>query len=118
MTNDEGLGLNDAFVAWGKAGMDLEFTLFKLYTRPLRDPKTGETGQFDTACKMPLTDFEQHRDPLSLLKYLVRKYLLEAVKDTGVPYEKWIVEFSPIMERYQIPSHLFLDTGRDRAWLV
>jgi len=106
------------FVAWGRAGLDQEFTLFKLYTRKLRDEKTGEVGTFDLACQLPLIDFEQRSDHVNFLKYLVRKYLVHCVKSTGVPYESWIVEFSPIMERYQIPSHLFLDTGRDRAWLL
>lgn len=110
--------LMDDFVAWGKAGLDQEFTLFKVYTRKLKDSKTGELGTFNLDCKLPLVDFEKRSDPVNFLKYLVRKFLMHCVKETGVPYDAWIVEFSPIMERYQIPSHLFLDTGRDRAWLL
>lgn len=112
------IDLNSDFVSWSRAGLDKEFTLFKLYTRQLNDTKTGESGQFATECAVPLADFEAQKDHVGLLKYLVRKYLLSAVKDTGVPIECWVVEFSPIVERYQVPSHLFLDTGRDRAWLA
>jgi hypothetical protein len=102
------------YVGWG----DQEFTLFKVYTKKLKDDKTGEVGTFDVSCQMPLIEFEGNRDPVGLLKYLARKYLVHCVRQTGVPYENWIVEFSPIMEKYKIPSHLFLDTGRDRAWLI
>lgn len=106
------------FISFGEAGFDAEFTLFKIYTRPLFDKKTGHEGTLDTYCHCVLAEFEAHADPVGLLKYLVRKYVVEASRSTGVPAERWVVEFSPIMERYNIPSHLFLDTGRDRAWLV
>lgn len=109
---------NEEAIAFGKAGLDQEFTLFKCYTRELRDATTGEVGQFSLDCKYPLASFETHRDPLGLLKYLTRKWIVHCVQSKGVPYEKWVIEFSPIMERYQIPSHLFLDTQRDRAWLL
>lgn len=105
-------------VAFGKAGLDKNFTLFKIYTRPLKDAKTGEVGQFHVDCTYPLEVFEQMQDKVGFLKRLARAYLWNNIQGTGVPLESWIVEFSPIMERYQIPSHLFLDTGRDRAWLV
>jgi hypothetical protein len=117
MTEDIPELLSD-YVAWSKAGLDQEFTLFKIYTRKMRDTQTGEVGTFDLDCKFPLASFEARPDPVNFLKYLVRKYLMHCVNTTKVPYENWIVEFSPIMERYQIPSHLFLDTGRDRAWLL
>lgn len=109
---------DDAYVAFGKAGLDKNFTLFKVYTRPIRNAETGEEGQYHFDCGYPLTQFEQHVDPVGLLKYLARKYLLHARTSTGVPFEKWIIEFSPIMERYTVPSHLFLDTARDRNWLL
>ena len=32
--------------------------------------------------------------------------------------DKWVIEFSPVFGNYQLPSHLFLDTARDRAWLA
>jgi len=106
------------FVSFAAAGLDKEFTLFKIYSRKLNDTKTGEVGVFDLECRYPLAEFETHADSIGLLKFLVRKFLIHAHKSTGVPAEQWVVEFSPIMERYQIPSHLFLDTKRDRAWLV
>lgn len=111
-------GLNDDFIAFGKAGLDKEFTLFKIYTRQLRDPKTGEFGQFHFDCKYELARFETLADPIPFLKYLCRLYLLHAKQKTGVPFEQWVIEFSPVMGRYQIPSHLFFDTARDRNWLL
>lgn len=113
---EDKLGLNDDFVAWGKAREDLEFTLFKIYTRPLVDK--NETGQFALDATYPLSKFESFPDPVGLLKYIARTYLLHCIKTSGVPMEQWIIEFSPVMERYQVPSHLFLDTMRDRTWLL
>lgn len=113
----KGPDLNEDFVAWGKAQQDIEFTLFKLYTRPLHG-KNGETGQFAVDCKYPLSLFEGFPDPVGLLKYMARAYLLHCSQSTGVPFDKWVIEFSPVMERYQVPSHLFLDTARDRSWLL
>lgn len=107
-------GLTTGFVGWN----DENFTVFKVYTRKLYDKKTGETGTFDVSCQIPLIELEGSKNPTELLKYLARKYLLHCVTTTGVPYENWIIEFSPMMEKFQVPSHLFLDTGRDRAWLL
>lgn len=112
------LKLTDASVAFGTAGLDKEFTLFKLYTRRLQDNKSGEFGRFDLSCSYPLVEFEVANDPVGLLKAMARQYLKHCVSTTEVPVNYWIIEFSPIMERYHIPSHLFLDTGRDRAWLL
>lgn len=105
-------------VAFGVAGLDQQFTLFKIYTRKIHDNKTAEDGQFSLDCKFPLVDFERTPDPVSFLKRLGRLYLQHCVESTGVPRHMWIIEFSPIMERYKIPSHLFLDTTRDRSWLL
>lgn len=112
--NDDLPGLTTGVVGWG----DTELTVFKVYTRKLVDQKTGDTGTFDVACQMLMVELESRRDPVEHLKYLVRTYLMHCVQSTGVPYEMWVVEFSPLMEKYRIPSHLFLDTGRDRAWLI
>lgn len=108
--------LYDDIVAFGKALDDKNFTLFKMYTRPLNSK--GETGQFAIDATYSFADFQKFIDPVGLLKYFVRTYLLHCSQTTGVPIEQWIVEFSPIMEQYQIPSHLYLDTARDRAWLL
>lgn len=109
-------GLNDDFIAWGQASVDKDFTLFKIYTKKLR--RNGEDGQFHADCRYDLSQFEMLKDNVSFLKYLCRRYLIHMAKETGVPYEHWIIEFSPIMEKYQIPSHLYLDTARDRNWLL
>lgn len=111
-------GLNDDFVAWGRAGLDKDFTLFKIYTRRLTDTKTGEVGQFTCDARYDLSKFESFNDKVGLLKYICRLYLVHMHKTTGVQYEDWIIEFSPIMEKYQVPSHLYLDTARDRNWLL
>lgn len=110
-------GLNDDFVAWGQAAIDKEFTLFKIYTRPLRGTD-GHDGQYTADCRYELARFELYNDQVGFLKYLCRMYLLHMKKETGVPFENWIIEFSPTLERLQIPSHLYLDTARDRAWLL
>jgi hypothetical protein len=110
------LNLNADIVAFGKASADLEFTLFKIYTHPI--PNGSETGQFSLDATYPLSQFEKFPDPVGLLKYIARSYLLHCVQTSSVPIEKWIIEFSPIMERYQVPSHLFLETARDRIWLL
>ena len=110
--------LDDAFVAFGKAGLDKNFTLFKIYTRMLTHPATGETGQYHFECHHDLLSFEASPDPVSLLKYLCRMYLIHARGKTGVQFENWIIEFSPVMEKYQVSSHLFFDTARDRNWLL
>lgn len=109
--------LTESSVAFGKAGLDQNFTLFKIYTRKINDSKTGEVGQFSLDCTYPLATFEALVDPVGALKVMARNYLRHCVAQTEVPQHFWVIEFSPIMERYQIPSHLFLDTGRDRAWL-
>lgn len=108
--------LNEDFISFGKASADQEFTLFKIYTRPVSNGK--ENGQFALDCPYPLAQFEKFPDPVGLLKYMARTYLLHCRATTGVPFEKWVIEFSPVMERYQVPSHLFLDTQRDRTWLL
>lgn len=108
----------EAFVSFAKAGLDKEFTLFKIYTRRLQDNKTGEVGMFEFKCQDDLALFELAQDPIPFLKYRVRQYVEHGIQRTGVPIESWIVEFSPVMEKYHIPSHLFLDTARDRSWLA
>ena len=108
----------DAFVAWASAGVDQSFCIFKLYTRKLVNNAIGESGQFDLDCRIPLINLEESSDPVGLLKRYAREYIAHAVQSTGIPREYWILEFSPVMERYNVPSHLFLDTSRDRAWLA
>jgi hypothetical protein len=108
--------LNEDFIAFGKAQEDVEFTLFKIYTRPMKNG--GESGQYALDATYPLSQFEKFPDPVGLLKYITRAYLLNCIDKTKVPMDQWIIEYSPIMERYQVPSHLFLDTQRDRTWLL
>lgn len=116
MTDD--LKLTDAVVAWQTAGIDQQFTLFKLYTRRLVDTTTGEGGVFEIKGTGAITDFETDPDPVGRIKRVVREWLAHSCRSTGVGVEKWVVEFSPVFERYNIPSHLYLDTVGDRAWLA
>lgn len=111
------IDFTETYVDFVRAGVDQNFTMFKLYTRKLHDHKTGEVGQFDMSCKRPYLELESNSDPVGYLKRLARAYLSHCVGSTGVELDKWIIEFSPLMERFQVPSHLFLDTARDRAWL-
>jgi len=110
--------LTDEFVSWQKSSFGSDFTLFKLYTRALIDPKGGPPGQFSIDGKGSFDTLVASSDPVGLVKRLIRVYLFHSIKSTGVPMEKWIVEFSPMMERFHVPSHLFLDTQRDRGWLA
>lgn len=111
-------GLNDEFIAWRNAQSDAQFTLFKIYTKALRNPKDGSPGQYTLDARYDLSQFEMFNDKVGLLKYIARLYLIHCHKETGVPYENWIIEFSPVMEKYQVPSHLYLDAARDRNWLL
>lgn len=109
--------LDSPLSAYIYSSTDNSFTFFKIYTVPLRDNKTGEVGQFHFDYQNNFVALEQSSDPVGFLKAAIRILLTHAVVETKVPLEKWIVEFSPMMEKFGIPSHLFLDTARDRAWM-
>jgi hypothetical protein len=109
--------LTDGNVAYQYAGFDTNFLLFKLYTRPIVDTKTGETGDMMVECHEDFAAFEANRDRISWLRRRVGQFLNKAVASTGVPVEQWIVEFSPVMVKYNIPSHLFLNSKRDQHFL-
>lgn len=110
--------LDNAMQAFLDASTDHEFVFFKVYTRPLFDPMTGETGQFTQEFTHSLIALDLVPDPAGYLKLAARLTVAYLTQSKRVPVEKVIVEFSPIMEKYGVPSHLFLDTARDRAWLV
>lgn len=110
--------LEDPSVAYAYAGFDQDFTFFKCYTRKLVDKTTGEVGQFETAYKAVYAHLERDNDPVGYLKRAMRLMLENNIKETGVQLEYWIIEFSPVMEKLRIPSHLYLDRAADRAWLA
>ncbi len=110
--------INDPRVAYAHVGLDGDFTFFKCYTQALTDPETKESGRFEVSYQNYFPLLEKHSDPVGWLKLAVIAQLAKCVRDTGVPVEKWIVEFSPVMVKFNVPSHLFLDTARDRNWLV
>jgi len=110
--------LDDPHTAYAYAGFDTNFTFFKLYTRKLFDPIAGESGQFVVEYQNNILALEKSSDPVGFLKAAARIMVANSVKETGVDVTKWIVEFSPVMEKFNIPSHLYLDTTRDRAWLA
>lgn len=105
-------------VAYVYAGFDHDFTFFKYYTRKLVNRDTGEVGKFEEAYRGVLAHLEQDNDPVGFLKKAARSVIENAVRVTGVPETFWIVEFSPVMEKFHIPSHLYLDRAADRAWLA
>ena len=105
-------------IAYAYTGFDADFTFFKIYTRELHDPVTGEAGQMHTEYKNFLPSLEQSADPAGFLKLAARIMLAHCVRSSGIPAEKWIIEFSPVMEKFGVPSHLFFDTAKDRAWLA
>jgi len=116
MTDD--MKLEHPSIAYQYTGFDADFTFFKVYTRAIVDPVTSETGQMETSYKNYLPSLEQSSDPAGFLKLAARIMLAHCVKSTGVPVEQWIIEFSPVMEKFGVPSHLFFDTAKDRAWLA
>ena len=110
--------LDDPAQAYAFVGVDTDLTWFKCYTRKIQDKVTGEFGQFSTDYQDLLARLTMSGDPVGFLKAAVRAMLKNNIEKTKVPMEKWIVEFSPLMARFNVPSHLFLDTARDRAWLA
>jgi len=115
---DDDIKLEDPNVAYAFAGFDKDFTFFKIYTRGIVHPITGEEGQLATEYQNYLPALEKSSDPAGFLKLAARIMLANCVTKSGVPVEHWIIEFSPVMEKFGVPSHLFFDTARDRAWLA
>lgn len=109
--------LEDEEIAHAYAGFDHDFTLAKLYTVELKRPKENETGQFALDMKGYLPDLEARRNPVAWLRQRCRVYIRHCVQTTGVPQDKWIIEFSPILAKFGIPSHLILSRPDDLAWL-
>ena len=64
-----------------------------------------------------LPELEQRHDPVNWLRRRCRLYIAHCVKTTGVPQDKWIIEFSPLLAKFGVPSHLFLSRPDDLAWL-
>ena len=109
--------LNDEEIAHAYAGFDHDFTLAKLYTVALKREKENETGQFTLDMQGYLPELEQRHDPVNWLRRRCRLYIAHCVKTTGVPQDKWIIEFSPLLAKFGVPSHLFLSRPDDLAWL-
>lgn len=110
--------LTDPAVAHAYAGFDKNFTFFKLYTRPDAHPVTGDFGHFFVEYQGYLPELEATPDPVGFLKAAVRAMVAKAIAKTSLPADQWIVEFSPVFERYNIPSHLYLHKSNDRAWCL
>lgn len=110
--------LEDPSVAYAYAGFDHNFTLFKGYTRQLRDSVTGELGRFEQDFKGYLPEVENDSDPVGWLKRAVRQRLVAWCKATETQPEFWVIEFSPALAKFVVPSHLYLDRATDRAWLA
>lgn len=115
MTDDA--KLHDPAVAYAHVGFDTDLTFFKLYTRPFQRPDTGEFGNYEFAFTGYFPALEQAVDPVGYLRKACQTYLGHAIQSTGMPLHKWIIEFSPLMERFGLPSHLFLSRETDKKWL-
>jgi len=110
--------LEDPSVAYAYAGFDNDFTFFKCYTKKLINRDTGEVGSFEVSFKGVYAHLECDQDPVGYLKRAIRMVLANNIKETNVPIEFWIVEFSPVMEKFYVPSHLYFDRAADRGWLA
>lgn len=113
----ENTKLENPEVAYAYAGFDHNFTLFKMYTRPLANKSTGEVGLFDNAYQGVLNDVLTSSDPVGWLRLAVRTMLGNSCKETGTLPHMWVIEFSPVFGDLPIPSHLFLDKPADQEWL-
>lgn len=111
----DNIKLEDPSVAYGYAGFDKNFTFFKIYTRPVTI--NGELGQYHADYQGYLPALEAAIDPVGWLRSSCNVMLQHMMKETGLPADQWVIEFSPIMERFKIPSHLFLNRPKDREWL-
>lgn len=108
--------LEDEFTAYATASFDTGFLFFKVYTVPLNNGK--ETGQFSLEFRTPYVEYEAIADKKGWLFTAARAYLKHAIAKTTVPMEHWVVEFSPIAEALNIPSHLYLSRAEDCRWLL
>ena len=109
--------LDSEEVAYAYAGVDTNFTLAKLYTVELKREKENDTGQFVLDMQGYLPELEQRRNPVAWLRQRCRVYIRHCVQTTSVPQDKWIIEFSPVLAKFGIPSHLILSRPDDLAWL-
>lgn len=90
-----------------------DFCFMKLYTGTLFNHKTGEPGVFETEYRGLETDIQSRHWLLATAKEVV----INAAKKTRTPLHVWTIEFSPLMERYNVPSHLFMNREADRREL-
>lgn len=109
--------LEDPEVAYAYAGFDYDFTLFKMYTADLTNHATGEVGRFEVDYKGLLSALETDADPVGWLRRAVNKMVVKCCSSTNTEPSVWTVEFSPVLEKFNIPSHLFLNRQADRNWL-
>lgn len=110
--------LHSPLVAYQYAGFDHDFTMFKMYTKPMVDPNTKEIGVMEYSHKGVLTELEQAIDPQNWLFIAALNLVQGFSQRHGIPVEAWTIEFSPVMEKFQVPSHLYLDKPRDYNMLL
>lgn len=108
--------LEDPTVAYAYVSFDHDFTLFKIYTAMLRSPE-GDVGRFEAEFKCYWPQVEQSSDPVGWIKRAVREYVAICTGSTGIQKENWIIEFSPLVAKFPVPSHLFLSRRDDVEWL-
>ena len=109
--------LTDEAAARAAAKNDTAFLFFKLYTEWLMDVN-GEPGRWEDYNEMDFRLFEAAHDKREFIFSAVRTSLAQMIAASGIPVDKWIVEFSPILAELNIPSHLFLSRNEDARWLL
>lgn len=107
----------DPSFAYAYASFDSGFLFFRLQSKALRGPD-GDIGVYDYEFRAPFAIFEASVDKREWLFAAVRHHLAHVLAKTKLPSTEWIVEFSPVMEELNIPSHLDLAKAEDCKWLL
>ncbi len=108
--------LHDEFAAYAFAGFDSAFTFFRLYTLPIM--RGGKEGMFEYSWQDNFARFQAANDKRAWLFAATKVHLAHCIRRTGIPLEKWVVEYSPVMAELNIPSHLYLSKPEDCKWLL
>lgn len=104
-----------AFGDFLRAQQDTDFLFYRLSSEPVMVQGVEQVAENER--RGFFSQLSQSPAPRDLLLMMARKDVLQCVIDTGVPLEKWTIEFSPVFESFNIPSHLFLSNPKDREWI-
>lgn len=107
----------DPSFAYAYASFDTGFLFFRLQSKALRGPD-GDIGVYDYEFRAPFAIYHAEADKIGWLRAAVRHHLAHVIAKTKLPSTEWLVEFSPVMEELNIPSHLDLAKAEDCKWLL